>query len=44
MKMMMKMSHKWFQRGSRNGASETMSSPPRTPEMEPVPPMPELEN
>ncbi|CAL8996599.1 unnamed protein product [Prunus brigantina] len=34
-------SHKGFQRGSRNGASETTSSPPRTPEMKPVPPMPE---
>ncbi|CAB4285903.1 unnamed protein product [Prunus armeniaca] len=36
-------SHKGFQRGSRNGASETMSSPPRKPEMKPVPPMPESE-
>ncbi|KAM2868999.1 hypothetical protein FF1_016987 [Malus domestica] len=34
-------SHKGFQRRSRNGASETTSSPPRTPEMKAVPPMPE---
>ncbi|KAM1365099.1 hypothetical protein ACFX13_044144 [Malus domestica] len=35
-------SHKGFQRRSRNGASETTSSPPpRTREMKAVPPMPE---